>query len=143
MPECGAEQVSVGKPCLPCLGLCQALVLVAADRCSCRGSGVINKRSLHFLLEAFLLFSHNMLSCFEKTKHQKKTNKNKTKHCPEVAFWQGRWEAAGRGCPLHPLSSVRPHRPCTQPLGASEPVLGELPEIKTLPNVKIKLISYF
>lgn len=77
MPERSAEQVSVGKPCLPCLGLCQALVLVAADRCSCRGSGVINKRSLHFLLEAFLLFSHNMLSCFEKTKHQKKQTKIK------------------------------------------------------------------
>lgn len=79
MPECGAEQVSVGKPCLPCLGLCQALVLVAADRCWCWGSGVINKRSLHFLLQAFLLFSHNMLSCFEKRKHHKQHQKKKQK----------------------------------------------------------------
>lgn len=28
------------------------------------GNSFINKLSIHFLLETFLLFSHNMLSCF-------------------------------------------------------------------------------
>lgn len=82
MPKFSAEWVSVGKLCLPCLGLCQALVLVAAARCSCRGNGVINKLSLHFLREAFLLFSHNMLSCFEKKK--KHTEKKQTKIKPNT-----------------------------------------------------------
>lgn len=73
MPQLSPRRVSVGKLCLPASGCVR---LYSLGRCSCEGgNSVINKLSVHFRRQLFLLFSHNMLSCFSKKQNKTKSGR--------------------------------------------------------------------
>lgn len=71
-----------GKTLPPCPGLWQVLFHMK------EGNSVINKLSIHFYRELFLLFSHNMLFLFCLGGFLKKENKTKSTR-PRVPLWQG------------------------------------------------------